>query len=369
MEDNKILAKQLLNYSINIKENEKLLIELFGEDGFPLLEEIKKQAESLNIKVFTNIINYESLKTFIINSSEQEMINYANRDLEKMRSIDAYIGISAKRKDNEFENVSLDKMELYNKKYMLPVHLEERCSKKWCICRYPNKLFAEKLNMNIGEAKKFFYNVCNLDYKKMSNAMDELVKLMDNTDKVKIIGEGTNLIFSIKGIKAEKYVGNFNLPDGEVATAPVKESVNGYITYNTETKYNGEVFNNIRFEFKDGKIIKATSNNTEALNKILDTDEGARYIGEFAIGLNPYITKVMSDTLFDEKICGSFHFTPGDSLEESDNGNRSSIHWDIVNIQTPEYGGGEIWFDDALIRKDGVFIPENLKKLNPENLK
>jgi len=369
MDNNKILAKQLLNYSISIKENEKLLIELFGEDGLPLLEEIKRQAENLNVKVLTNIINFENLKNFIINSTEQEMINYANKDLERMKSVDAYIGISAKTKDNEFENVPLEKMELYNKKYMLPVHLQERCSKKWCILRYPNKLFAEKVNMNIEDAREFFYNVCNLDYKKMSEAMDGLVGLMNNTDKVKIIGEGTNLSFSIKGIKSEKYVGNFNLPDGEVATAPVKESVNGYITYNTETKYNGEIFNNIKFEFKDGEIIKATSNNTEALNKILDTDEGARYIGEFAIGLNPYITKVMGDTLFDEKICGSFHFTPGDSLEESDNGNRSSIHWDIVNIQTHEYGGGEIWFDDVLVRKDGVFVLENLKKLNPENLK
>ena len=192
---------------------------------------------------------------------------------------------------------------------------------------------------------------------------------MNNTDKVRIIGKDTDLNFRIKGVKAEKYIGNFNLPDGEVATAPIKNSVNGYITYNTETKYNGQIFNNIRFEFEDGKIVKATSNNNEALNKILDTDEGARYIGEFAIGLNPYITKVSSDTLFDEKICGSFHFTPGDALPESDNGNRSAVHWDIVNIQTVEYGGGEIWFDDVLIRKDGKFVIEELQPLNPENLK
>ena len=110
MDNNKILAKQLLNYSINIKENEKLLIELFGEDGLPLLEEIKRQAESLNVKVLTNIINYENLKAFIINSIEQEMINYSNKDLERMKSVYSYIGISAKTKDNEFENVPLEKM-------------------------------------------------------------------------------------------------------------------------------------------------------------------------------------------------------------------------------------------------------------------
>jgi len=202
----------------------------------------------------------------------------------------------------------------------------------------------------------------------MSKAMDNLKDLMNKTDKVHIVGPGTDLTFSIKGIPAEKYMGTFNIPDGEVATAPVKDSVNGYITYNTETTYNGVLFNNIRFEFENGKIVKATSNNTEMLNKILDTDKGARYIGEFALGLNPYVEKPIGDTLFDEKIKGSFHFTPGEALDESDNGNRSSIHWDIVNIQRKEYGGGEMYFDDVLVRKDGIFVLPELEALNPENL-
>ncbi len=365
----KKLAKQILTYSLNIKENENLLIELFGEDEIPLAKEIIKYARVLNVNVFTNIIDYELFRELLINSNEEEIKLYAKHDLNRMKNMDAYVGISAKRMDNEFEGISLDKMEIYNKEYMLPVHLQERVKKKWCILRYPNELFAKSCNMTLEEAEEFYFNVCNLNYEKMSRAMDELVELMNNTDKVRIIGKNTDLNFSIKGIKAEKYIGNYNLPDGEVATAPVKNSVNGYITYNTKTKYNGETFENIRFEFENGKIVKATSNNTLGLNKILDTDEGAKYIGEFAIGLNPYITKVMGDTLFDEKICGSFHFTPGDSLEESDNGNRSSIHWDIVNIQTPKYGGGEIWFDDVLIRKDGLFVLDSLKPLNPENLK
>lgn len=363
------LAKQILTYSIKIRENENLFIELFGEDGKPLAKEIIKFARDLKVNVFTNIIDYEILRDILNGSNEREIKLYAKHDLNRMRDMDAYIGISAKRNENEFDGVPLEKMELYNKEYMLPVHLQERIKKKWCILRYPNELFAKKCNMKLEEAEEFYFNVCNLNYEKMSQAMDELVKLMNNTDKVRIIGKDTNLSFSIKGIKAEKYIGNYNLPDGEVATAPVKDSVNGYITYNTKTKYNGETFEDIKFEFENGKIIKATSNNTQALNKILDVDEGARYIGEFAIGLNPFITSVIGDTLFDEKICGSFHFTPGDSLKESDNGNRSSIHWDIVNIQTPEYGGGEIWFDDQLIRKNGRFVLDNLKSLNPEKLK
>ena len=102
---------------------------------------------------------------------------------------------------------------------------------------------------------------------------------------------------------------------------------------------------------------------------MLDCDQGARYVGEFAIGVNPYITTPMKDTLFDEKIAGSIHFTPGQSYDEAPNGNSSAIHWDLVLIQTPAYGGGEIYFDDVLIRKDGMFVLDELKGLNPEELK
>lgn len=260
-------------------------------------------------------------------------------------------------------------LQIYNKYYREPVHIKERVQNtKWCILRYPTNAMAQMSNMSYEEFEDFYFNVCTIDYAKMSKAMDNLVVLMNKTKNVHIVGPGTDLKFSIDGMLAQKYMGTFNIPDGEVATAPVKTSVNGYITYNTETRYNGILFNNIRFEFENGKIVKATSNETKEMNEILDTDEGARYIGEFALGLNPYIEKPMCDTLFDEKIKGSFHFTPGEALEESDNGNRSAIHWDIVNIQTPEYGGGEIYFDDVLIRKDGRFVLKELEQLNPENL-
>lgn len=365
----KKLATQVLTYSLKIKKDENLLIEIFGEDGVPLAKEIIKKANKLKVNTYFNIINYQLLKEFINSSNELQIKMYAKHDLSKMKDMDAYIGISSKKSENEFAGIPLEKMEMYNKYYMTPVHFEERIKKKWCILRYPNNFFAEKNKMTLEKAEEFYFNVCNLNYEKMSKAMDILVDLMNRTDKVKIIGKETNLEFSIKGIKAEKYVGNFNLPDGEVASAPVKDSVNGYITYNTETKYNGHIFNNIKFEFQNGKIVKATANDTVALNEILDTDEGARYIGEFAFGLNPYITHVIGDTLFDEKVCGSFHFTPGAALEESNNGNKSSIHWDIVSIQTKEYGGGEIWFDNVLIRKDGKFILESLKCLNAEMLR
>lgn len=363
------LANNLLTHSVNLQKGENILIEIIGTDGIPLGEELIKQAAKIGAKPYFNIIDNGILREMLLNLSEEQIKLYAKHDLQRMKDMDAYIGIRATNNTAELSGISQDKMELYNKYYTTPVHFEERVKNtKWCILRYPNNSMAQMANMSTSEFEDFYFNVCNLNYDKMSNAMDNLVKLMKETKNVHIIGPETDLKFSIEGIPPEKYMGTFNIPDGEVATAPVKTSVNGYITYNTETRYNGILFNNIRFEFKDGKIVKATSNKTKRLNEILDTDEGSRYIGEFALGLNPYIEKPIGDTLFDEKIKGSFHFTPGDSLEESDNGNRSSIHWDIVNIQTKEYGGGEIWFDDILVRKDGIFVLDSLKCLNPENL-
>lgn len=372
MQDKRIvkIARNLLNHSIKLNKGENILVEILGEESVPLGKELIKQAEELGANPYFNIINYPILKEMLLNSSEEQIKMYAKHDLERMKDMDAYIGIRAVSKENNLDGVPADKMNMYNQFYTLPVHFEERAKRtKWCILRYPTPTMAEMSNMSMEEFEEFYYNVCTLDYEKMSKAMDNLVELMNKTKTVRITGNGTDLTFSIDGIPAEKYMGTFNIPDGEVATAPVKNSVNGYITYNIETKYNGILFNNIRFEFENGKIINATANKTKELNEILDTDEGARYIGEFALGLNPYIEKPIGDTLFDEKIKGSFHFTPGDALEESDNGNRSAIHWDIVCIQTEEYGGGEIYFDDVLIRKNGLFVLDELTALNPENLR
>ena len=363
------LASNLLNHSVKIQTGEKILIEMLGTDCSDLAGELIKQAKEIGAIPVFNIIDYKVLKEILLNCTEQQIKEYAKYDLERMENVDNYIGIRSAN-PKELEGISKESMEIYNNYYQTPVHFEERVkNKKWCILRYPNEWLAKQAKMSLEEFTNFFYNVCTIDYGKMEVAMEPLKKLLSNTKNVKIIGPGTELEFSVEGIPAEKYYGTYNIPDGEVASCPKKYSVNGYITYNTETVYNGITFNGIYFEFKDGKIIKAEAGDkTEELNEILDTDEGARYIGEFALGLNPYVKNTMGDTLFDEKIAGSFHFTPGTALEESDNGNRSNIHWDIVCIQTPEFGGGEIYFDDVLVRKDGKFVLEDLKPLNPENL-
>ena len=368
--NNEKLAKNLLAHSVKLQKGEKILIEMLGADCSDLAIELIRQAKKIGAIPLFNIIDYKVLKELLTNCSEDEIKNYAKFDLIKMQDVDASIGIRASTSE-ELNGISKECMDLYNKYYQEPIHFQERVKNtKWCILRYPNEAMAKMANMSLSEFTKFFYDVCTMNYSKMEKSMKPLKQLLSKAKEVHILGKNTDLKFSVEGIPAEKYYGTYNIPDGEVASCPTKYSANGYIQYNTKTTYNGITFENIYFELKDGKIIKAEARNrTKELNEILDTDDGARYIGEFAFGLNPYILNTMGDTLFDEKVAESFHFTPGTALEESDNGNRSAIHWDIVCIQSPKYGGGEIYFDNVLIRKDGKFILDELKDLNPENLK
>lgn len=363
------LAKNLISYSVELKRGEKVLIEVSGSETI-LTGEIIKQVYQAGGIPFVNIKSPRISRELLMGATEESIKAMASYDIVRMKDMKAYIGIYAADNVNEFSDVPPEKLKIFMEHYSKPVHSNIRVrNTKWCVLRYPTPSMAQMAEMSTEAFEDFYFNVCNLDYNKMSKAMDPLVELMEKTDKVKILGPGTNLSFSIKGIPAIKCDGKFNIPDGEVFTAPVRESVEGHITFNTPTVFQGETFYNIYLEFKKGRIIKATSDKTEKLNHILDTDKGARYIGEFAIGLNPYVEKPMKDTLFDEKIMGSFHLTPGHCYDESSNGNESAIHWDMVCIQRKEYGGGEIYFDDVLVRKDGIFVLDELKDLNPKALR
>lgn len=364
------LAYKLVNYSMKVRENEKVFIHYTGYDTTCLARAVIKEVYKVNAIPIVKYTDNRVLREQLLNCSEEQLKLMAKADCTLMDNVDCYVGIRGADNISELSDVPADKMELYEKFYAEPVHNKRRVpNTRWVVLRYPNPAMAQLCNMSLESFEDYYFNVCNLDYSKMNDAMDSLVELMEKTDKVRIVSNGTDLTFSIKDIPAIKCAGEMNIPDGEVYTAPVKESVNGIITYNTPSVYQGFTYENICLEFKDGKIIKAVANDTIRINHVFDTDEGARYVGEFAIGVNPYITKPMKDILFDEKIRGSIHFTPGASYDDAPNGNKSAIHWDLVLIQTKEYGGGEIYFDDVLIRKDGIFIPEELKKLNPENLK
>lgn len=363
------LARNLVNYSCKIEKGEKVLVHANGVEAMPLLRQIVKEVYAAGGLPFLHISDSRLVREQLLGMTEELAKVMAENDAALMSQMDAYIGVTSNLNASEFADVPSERMSLYQSFYHKPVHSEIRVPKtKWVILRYPTPSMAQAAGRSQEDFEDFFYQVCTLDYAKMSKAMDSLVELMNRTDRVRIVGPGTDLSFSIKDIPAIKCAGELNIPDGEVYTAPVKDSVNGTLHYNTPSEYLGFTFDNVCLEFKDGKIINATANDNKRINEVFDTDAGARYIGEFAIGVNPYVQRPMKNTLFDEKIMGSFHFTPGNAYDNADNTNRSAIHWDLVCIQTLEWGGGEIYFDDVLIRKDGIFVIDELICLNPNNL-
>ena len=363
------LAKNLIRYSVHLEKGEKVLIENFGQEK-ELVQALVKEAYTVGALPYVWLKDHSVDRSLLMGATTEQFQLLADFENNVMKQMDAYIGIRGGNNASQLSDVPLDKMQINDQTVWEQVHGQTRVNHtKWVVLRYPTDAMAQLAKMSTEAFEDFYFNVCNLDYSKMDKAMDSLSALLSRTDQVRIVGQETDLSFSIKNIPNVKCAGNCNIPDGEIYTAPIKNSVNGVITYNAASPYRGFTFENVQFTFENGKIVKATANDSQRLNEILDSDEGARYIGEFAIGVNPYIKDPMGDTLFDEKIDGSIHFTPGQAYEEADNGNRSVIHWDLVYIQRPEFGGGEIYFDDVLVRKDGRFVLPELDALNPENLK
>lgn len=369
---NEVLARQLIEYSVELKPGEILYLEIKGKDTLELGKEVIRIATEKGGVPFWFYNDESLIRQWMKKADEEQFKKQAEIHLELMRRADAYIALRGSDNPFDLADIPDKQIEKYNSLFYKPVHLEERVKRtKWVVLRYPNNAMAQLAQTSQEAFEDFYFDVCCADYEKMSEAQEKLHQIMSAADKVRLLAPGTDLQFSIKGINCVKCDGKRNIPDGEVFTAPVRNSVNGTIRFNTPSLYQGTVFNNIALTFKDGKIVKASADaNEEKLNKVFDTDEGARYIGEFAIGVNPFILHPMKDTLFDEKIAGSFHFTPGQCYDEAYNGNKSAIHWDMVQIQRKDYGGGEIWFDGKLIRKDGIFTDAAMEKaFSKENLR
>lgn len=360
------LAENIVGYSVKLKKGENVLI-----DAKDVPESIAialvRSAKRRGANPFVIYENAKIFREFIKTATEDQLKIWFSIELARMKQMDAYIALRGSNNIFEFSDVSVEKMNLFTKaiKSLQDYRVNNT---RWVVLRWPNPSMAQLSQVSTEAFEDFYFKACNYNYARMLPGMKALMALMEKTDKVHITGLGTDLRFSIKKIPCQICCGLFNIPDGEVFTSPVKDSIEGHITYNAPTIYQGCSFDNVRFEFSKGKIISASSTNSKRLNQILNTDKGARYIGEFAIGVNPLIREPMRDILFDEKIYGSFHFTPGQAYKGAYNGNDSKIHWDLVCIQRSEYGGGEIRFDGKLIRKDGNFIPKSLKKLNADYL-
>ncbi|WP_290742044.1 aminopeptidase [Fibrobacter sp. UBA4309] len=362
------LAENLINNAIALKAGENILIETTDTPD-EISTELVKAVVKAGGNAFVRNSNSRVRREWIKSATKQALELRAKLDLDEMKQMQAYIAIRGA--DNAMENCDIDDEKMFLFRTLNEDVLNYRVNEtRWCVLRWPNPSMAQGAKMSTEAFEDFYFKACLADYPKMNKAASHLVDLMNRTDKVRLVAADTDLTFSIKGIPAVPCCGNMNIPDGEVYTAPVRNSVNGVIHYNTPTLYEGKFFSNLRLTFKDGKIVDASceTGDPKALEALFNTDEGARYVGEFAIGFNPYVDAPMCDILFDEKIKGSIHFTPGRCYEDAPNGNASAIHWDLVLIMRPEYGGGEIWFDDKLIRKDGLFVVDELKCLNPDQL-
>ncbi|MBV8376626.1 MAG: aminopeptidase [Verrucomicrobia bacterium] len=362
-----VLAEVLTGFSTKLKDGERVLIDAFDAPPEMVIALIRS-ARSKGAFPFVNLQSNVIARELLRGADEEQYRTLRDFEMARMKAMDAYVALRGSHNATEFSDVAPDRMQLAMK--LLQPLVEQRVNKtKWVVLRWPTPAMAQMAGMSTEGFEELYFKVCTLNYAKMEPGMEALKSLMENTDQVRITGPGTDLRFSIKGIPAIMCGGQHNIPDGEVFSCPVRDSVEGYVQFNAPTVYQGTAFDSVRLAFKNGKVVDATSNKTERLNAILDSDEGARYIGEFALGFNPYIREPMRDILFDEKIAGSFHFTPGQAYERADNGNRSQVHWDLVCIQRPDYGGGEIYFDQMLIRKDGLFSPKQLQGLNPDNFK
>lgn len=364
------LAAVLLDHSVGVEAGDKVLIE--ATDTPPefvclLIREIAARGGLPMVSTYSQSV----LRALYSAATEEQMRLVGQVERARMEASDCYIGVRGSLNISELSDVPPDRLATYEKFWWKHVHSDCRVPRtRWVVLRWPNGSMAQGAGMSTESFEDFYFKVCaEVDYGAMASAAEPLRELMSRTDEVRIVGPGTDLRFSVRDIGAVPCSGDRNIPDGETFTCPVRDSIEGHIQFNCETLYRGTVFNRIRLAFRKGRIEEAEAGSqTGALTAILDADEGARYVGEWSLGFNPYILHPMRDILFDEKIAGSFHLTPGQAYAEADNGNRSQIHWDMVCIQRPEYGGGEIRFDGQLVRKDGLFVPEALQGLNPDRL-
>ena len=364
------LADVLVGHSLSLTADDSVLIHAF--DMAPeVVAEVVRAAQVKGARVALRLESNRVRRELLMGMTVEGARLIADIEAHEMEAMTAYIALRGGDNATELSDVPPDTMAMWAREYQKPVVFGIRVPKtKWVVLRWPTPAMAQSAGMSSAAFEDFYFRACNLDYAKMARAAEPLAELMRRTDRVRVTAPGTDFTLSIKGIGAVPCTGERNIPDGECFSAPVVHSVNGRVTFNTKSLYQGTVFEGIAYEIEGGRIVKAEAGaNTAKLNEILDTDEGARSFGEFAIGFHPHILHPMMDTLFDEKIAGSIHFTPGNSYDPpGGNGNVSAIHWDTVLIQRPEYGGGEIHFDGELVRKDGLFVHPDLLDLNPDRL-
>jgi aminopeptidase len=357
------LAQVLVNYSLNLQPGEKFRIRTS-----PLAEELSLAVYKEAILTGTHVTIQNSLA-----GSTEIFYKYASdAQLEHVSPItrlitetwDADLYIEAEHNTRELSAIDPSRMAMFRKANAeLSKRYYERAAlgeMKWSLTVYPTHAMAQEADMSLVDYQDFVYDACLLveedpvaAWINLGERQARYIQWLAGKDQVVIQGENVDLKFSIKGRTFENCDGKFNFPDGEIFTGPVEDSVNGHIRFSYPAIFSGQEVEDIELWFKDGRVAKETaSKGQDLLTKMLDTDHGARCLGEWGIGTNYGIQRFTKNMLFDEKMGGTIHLALGSGYPETGSKNDSGIHWDMLC----DMKDSEVWVDGDLLYKNGKFV-------------
>ncbi|MBI5561236.1 MAG: aminopeptidase [Deltaproteobacteria bacterium] len=347
------LASILVRHSVEVKKGDVVLIASSSELAKPLVLAAYREVMRAGGNPMTSITFEETQNIFYDNASAEQIAHFPKIKLFEAKNIDCVINIRASANKKALSNVDA-KLVAERSKVIRPIGEEIVNKKRWVLCNFPTNGLAQEADMSLAEYEDFVYGATNVDWPAVKKKQEKLKAALDAANEVHIIGKDTDLKISIKGRKAIACWGERNMPDGEVFLSPIEDSAEGHIYYEMPAIYQGREVTGIRLTFRKGKAVEASAGKNEAfLHAMLDTDKGARFLGELGIGTNYGIKDFSKDILFDEKIGGTVHLAVGRSYEEAGGKNQSAIHWDMIKDLRK---GGGILLDGKAIQKNGRFL-------------
>lgn len=358
------LAEMMVRYSVNIQPGERVGIR-GSSVAEPLIVEIYKQVILAGGYPYM-MVNLPRTQEIFYKYANQEQLTYIHQPVRTVyETYDALISVMADQNTRALSNVEPEKMVTVSQASRdLSRAFMQRSAKgelKWTLTLFPTNAHAQDADMSLGEYEDFVYSACMPDlndpvgyWRNFSNRQARIIDWLKGKKNIHVIGKETDLTLSVDGRTFINCDCHNNVPDGEIFTGPVENSANGTVYFSYPAIYGGREVVGVRLWFENGKVVKATADkNEDFLQKTLDTDEGARFLGEFAIGTNEGITRFTHEILFDEKIGGSFHMAVGAGYPETGSVNDSAIHWDMI---CDLRDGGEIWADEELLYRNGKFV-------------
>ena len=355
MHDTRItkLADILVNYSLKIKKGERALINASSELAKPLVLEVYKKVLQAGGYPAVNIVFEEMTNIFYKMAAKEQLLDFPKIKFFEAKNVDCFINIRASVNKKALSNID-PKAISQRSKVLMPIQEEIVNRKRWVICNFPTNALAQETDMSLEEYEDFLYGATNINWGKVKKKEMKLKRILDKGNIIRIVGKDTDLTLSIKGRKAILCFGERNMPDGEVFLSPIEDTAEGQIYYDLPAIYQGKEVLGICLKFKKGKVIEAKAEKNQGfLISMLDTDKGARYLGEVGIGTNYGIKHFSKDILFDEKIGGTVHLAVGRSYESAGGKNKSAIHWDMIKDLR---NGGAIHVDGKEIQKNGRFV-------------